>query len=111
MPAMPIGDPWSDLQWLLGVEANIRRHGPRTPLIVDGVDAYWADLARLLRMRALLRAKDGSAVTEEQGSMSSCVYAAFILGKGRHLPNGCVEPQPMLPGLDGAGAAIPKVSS
>lgn len=111
MPAMPIGDPWSALQWLLGAEEAIRRLGPRAPLVLDGVDPYWADLARLLRMKALLRAKDGPAMVEEQGSMASAVYAAFIRGKGRHLPNESAGPQQILPGMDGASAAVTKVTS
>lgn len=111
MPAMPIGDPWRALQWLLGVEEAIRKLGPGAPLILDGVDAYWADLARLLRMKALLRAKDGRSVVAEQSHLSSSVYAAFVRGKGRHLSHESSGPQPILPGMDEADATAAEVTS
>lgn len=82
MPPMPKGEPWSALAWLQQVEKSIRL-GSREPLIVDGVDPYWADLARLLRIKALLADRAGREVIKEEQSMSSDVYKAFIHGKER----------------------------
>lgn len=89
MPAMPEGDPWSALAWLCRAEATIRL-GSQASLAMDGVDPYWADLARLLRIKALIARRDWREVVREKRSMSSGVYDTFIHGKERRGTTGQV---------------------
>jgi thymidylate synthase len=50
MPPMPGGDPWSGVNFLLEAEAQIRLKEQRAGDKLDEVDAYWADLVRLLQL-------------------------------------------------------------
>jgi thymidylate synthase len=82
MPAMPIGDPWPGLNWLLDQEARIRA-GSRAPVVTDSVAPYWADFARLLRIRALLRDRQMREIVHDKRAMSTPVYDSFIRGRER----------------------------
>lgn len=102
MPPMPAGNPEASLTWLLQTEEAIRLGS--NPPDVEGVDAYWVDLARLLRVKSLLRHKDMRAIARLKSEMSSEVYSAFI--RGRELAAlEKVGPQLELPGI-GASPAV-----
>lgn len=98
MPPMPFGDPRPKLCWLHRVEAEIRL-GSRAPLELVNVDPYWADLARLLRIKALLREKLFRDALKEALSMSSDVYMPFIRGKERRRRTELQKQQLSLPEL------------
>lgn len=76
MPPMPPGDPGPQLAWLLRAEACIRL-GYTMP-DPDGVHPYWLDLARILRIKRLLRDGDMRAVVQLKNEMSDKAFAAFI---------------------------------
>jgi len=50
MPAMPDGDPWTSVEWLLSAEREIRLRGHFEEGTQDAVDSYWVDLVRLLKI-------------------------------------------------------------
>jgi thymidylate synthase len=103
MPAMPIGDPWPSIDWLRANEEAIRK-GRLSPLEADGVDPYWVDLARLLRIFALINSKDRRGIVEEQKAMHSGAYASFIRRKAQALTAASDEPQKGLPGIMDGGS-------
>jgi thymidylate synthase len=76
MPPMPTGDPDVPLAWLLQMEEAIRLGGaePDTAIIED----YWQDLARILRIKALLKDRRLREVALLKKQMSTPVYNAFI---------------------------------
>lgn len=80
MPPMPPGDPWQAINWLQGMEARYRS-GVRDPIAADDVDPYWTDLARLLRIKALLDDGNRRGVVNEKHNMKSQVYSTFIRGR------------------------------
>lgn len=80
MPSMPAGDPWSSIEWLLETEALIRL-GQGESVNLDDADPYWADLARLLKIKALFDANDKRGIVRQKNAMSCKVYDAFIRGK------------------------------
>jgi len=107
MPPMPPGDPGPQLAWLLRAETCIRLGGaipdPET------VHPYWLDLARILRIKALLRDGDLRAVARLKDEMSDKVFAAFIRNRelaasGRIIVPAVISPQPDLPGVGQAGS-------
>jgi thymidylate synthase len=75
MPEMPSGDPWSNISKLLLAEEKFRK-GKDPSVASLGMPRYWADLARLLRVFALTKAKKpvGSSLTK----MTTPVYDAYI---------------------------------
>jgi len=99
MPAMPVGDPWASVAWLLGVEQAIRC-GLTEP-VASGIDPYWLDLARLLRVKALYDNRDMRRLVQVKNEMVSPIYNAFIRGRQVALQRG-LEAQPYLPGLPAA---------
>lgn len=106
MPAMPIGNPWPAIEWLRANEEAIRK-GRLSPIEADGVDPYWVDLARLLRIFALIKLEDRRGIVEEQKAMHSDAYASFIRRKSRALAAHTDEPQKGLPGImDGASKKL-----
>lgn len=52
MPAMPDGDPWTNVGLLLAAEKALRTHGADADAVVPD-DPYWGDLVRLLTVFAL----------------------------------------------------------
>lgn len=96
MPAMPTGDLWPSIGWLSTVEQSIRG-GDLTPITANGVDPYWIDLARILRIKALLSAGRRREAVVEKRSMASKVYDAFIRRKENAIGP---SPQLSLPGLN-----------
>jgi thymidylate synthase len=86
MPPMPEGDPWTAIRWLLGKEARIRG-GDFDMSDAGDVDAYWADLARLLLVHGHLKRKDRRAIVEVKNAMTAGVYDSFIRGKATSVPD------------------------
>jgi thymidylate synthase len=82
MPSMPVGDPWHGLTWLFDQEGRIRA-GSRDQIATDSVAPYWADLARLLRIRALLGDHQMREIVHDKRAMSTPVYDSFIRGRER----------------------------
>ena len=82
MPSMPPGDPWPSVRWLLEEEQSIRTDVPRSSEAPD-IDAYWSDLARLLRVHKLLKTKSLREIVRLKNVMSTPVYDAFIRTKSR----------------------------
>lgn len=84
MPAMPLGDPWQSLSWLLKAELGIRKGGTSIPN-ATGIDTYWVDLARLLLIMSLYKAEDFKGIVTEKRRLSSPVYEAFVRGREKAL--------------------------
>lgn len=88
MPSMPKGDPWPSIEWLLKVESSLRIGDVRASK-KDGVEQYWADIAGLLKVHALLKENKLSKVAklrqliEVKNGMSSEVYRNFVRSKSR----------------------------
>jgi thymidylate synthase len=82
MPSMPTGDPWPSIAWLLAAEHSIRT-GELSPAVGGGLDPYWTDLARLLRIHSLLKTGNLREIVTEKNAMASPVYDAFIRAKTR----------------------------
>ncbi len=96
MPPMPLGNPASSIDWLLRVEKAVRL-GCTEPSC-SGVNEYWQDLARLLRVKVLHRAKDMRGLASLKAAMSNPVYDAIIRGRQRAVQRR-VEAQLPLPGI------------
>jgi thymidylate synthase len=78
MPAMPPGDPWPSIHWLLGVEAAIRG-SKNIDLTCDGIDPYWSDLARLLKIfKYGKEAGQQSSISKLRRNMSSRIFDTYI---------------------------------
>lgn len=77
MPPMPYGDPWSDVDLLLGAEREIRLTGFMSSEI-DQIDPYWADLIRLLHIFRCYKEKDIQGIEKYKKLMDSNVYNSFI---------------------------------
>ena len=80
MPAMPQGDPWPSIKWLLRVEESIRLER-EVPVFDGAVDPYWLDLGRLLKIRPLVAAKNKRGIVEVKNAMHSKVYDTYIREK------------------------------
>lgn len=97
MPSMPRQDPNSALTWLLEAESSIRAGGSIPAH--QGIDPYWLDLARILRLYVLLRERKFREIANLKSEMSSAVYNAFIRGKQIALEQKLTQ-QGELPGLN-----------
>jgi thymidylate synthase len=80
MPSMPMGDPWPSIGALLEAESAIRTKGDFDEAKLSGIEAYWADLIRLLRVFAAQRKghREIKVIKEIRGEMSSAVYYPFL---------------------------------
>lgn len=96
MPPMPKGDPWASVAWLLEAEQAIRCGLPEPSSA--GIDSYWLDLARLLRIKVLYDRKDIRHLIQAKNEMTSPVYNAFIRGRQVALQRSLTS-QPELPGI------------
>ena len=77
MPPMPLGDPWPSIEVFLRAEAEIRDGHPVSG-DVDGLDPYWQDLVRLLRVFRHSKDNEPEAVTLIKSQMANRVYREFI---------------------------------
>jgi thymidylate synthase len=88
MPSMPLGDPWPSLRKVLDAECRIR-HGAELDASAWGVDAYWADLIRLLQ---ILRATgDKDRIEALKAKMVFDKYALYIDSRKAMTPR-LIEP-------------------
>lgn len=87
MPAMPSGDPWPSIDWLLKTEGAIRSN-PMQKIELGSAAPYWQDIARLLRVRELIKLRNMREIVNEKNSMSSHVYDSFIRSKSSAIANG-----------------------
>lgn len=78
MPAMPVGDPWGSITVLLEAESAICNQGTFDEVKLNHIDAYWADLIRLLQVFAAKKHRDPGAMRAIRGRMASSVYLPFI---------------------------------
>lgn len=76
MDPMPVGNPNSGLNWLLKYEAELRTGGDEPE--ATGIDPYWQDLARLLKVRERRKAKDAKSLETIRDSMHSNAFRTFI---------------------------------
>jgi thymidylate synthase len=86
MPPMPAGRQRDALGEFLGAEAAIRA-GAEVDLSTLGLDTYWLDLVRLLKIFSLSKAGGVKALEEAQkvqGEMSSRSYDIYIEEKFAH---------------------------
>ena len=74
MPAIPEGDPWPSIRTVMAAEARIRA-GETFDATDCGVDAYWADLIRLLQ---IFSAKDSKTIEDLKAKMAFSGYASYI---------------------------------
>lgn len=96
MPSMPKGDPWASVAWLLKAEEAIRL-GLNEPT-VTGIDAYWVDLARLLRIKSLYNERNIRQLIRVKNEMASSTYNSFIRGRQSALQRVLAD-QANLPGI------------
>ena len=96
MPPMPMGDPREAVAWLLEIERAVRC-GLQEPH-ASGIDDYWLDLARLLRVKVLYDQRDMRQLVQVKDAMASPVYNAFIRGRQLALKRR-LDVQPDLPGI------------
>nr|WP_244571309.1 thymidylate synthase [Mesorhizobium carmichaelinearum] len=80
MPPMPVGDPSDAISKLIALESQYRTESIRD-FSTDGLDPYWADLARLLMAKRLFTERKVGAMRQIRREMSSRVYDAYIRGE------------------------------
>jgi thymidylate synthase len=85
MPSMPVGNPWPSIAVLLEAESAIRNNATFDEAKLETVDAYWADLVRLLQVFAAKKHRDADAIKTIRKGMSSEVYFPFIDRANRQL--------------------------
>ena len=85
MPPMPRGDPWASIERLLSAESQIRCGQTFDCDRLGSLDAYWADLIRLLLVFRAFKGREKSRIVVLKKEMSSSVYDAFIDSKLRSI--------------------------
>jgi len=83
MPAMPVGNPWPNIKVLLQAESALREKSSEGTEGTIGLDPYWADLIRLLRVIRCSKDDDIDQIREISKMMSSNVYYPFIRAKAK----------------------------
>ncbi len=78
MPPMPPGDPWPAITSLLEAESAIRAGDGVDGSRLNDLNAYWADLIRLLQVFRSSKDKNYDNILELRGKMSSNLYRPFI---------------------------------
>jgi thymidylate synthase len=96
MPEMPKGNPWVSIAWLIEAERAIRLAQPEPD--PSGIDPYWLDLARLLRIKALHKKGDIRGLVQQKNEMDSPFYDSFIRNRQVKIKRQ-IGPQPELPGF------------
>jgi thymidylate synthase len=77
MPNMPEGNPEASIKEVLKAEAAIR-HNTSINIHDIKVDAYWADLIRLLQVHSLFQKQDVAAIKDLQAQMNTKLYNPYI---------------------------------
>lgn len=83
MPQMPCEPPDDAISKLLQAEQAIRNGESLETLKLEELDAYWADLVRLLEAFKAHKDNDGKAIRDLQDCMTSVVYHTFLEGLDR----------------------------
>jgi thymidylate synthase len=78
MPAMPSGDPWSNIEQLLRVEGQLRLEGQADEAEIAGMIPYWADLGRMLQILQYKRQGNLKAIERVREAITSPIYFAFV---------------------------------
>jgi thymidylate synthase len=77
MPPMPVGDPWDSIRAVLELESAIRQ-GKRRDAAEIKLNAYWADLVRLLQIYRHVKRNEPQNIPRILRGMSSSVYNTYI---------------------------------
>lgn len=75
MPPMPLGDQIVEIEKLLDFESKVRSNKSQS---ISNLDSYWADLARLLKIYAFLKAEDYKGALAIKEEMHSDVFDTHI---------------------------------
>jgi len=78
MPRMPEGDPWPAIRVLIEAEKVIRTNQLFDNRLIENIDPYWADLARLLQVYRFSKDNDCDQIADVRGKMASSTYEVFI---------------------------------
>ncbi|MDI1309727.1 MAG: thymidylate synthase [Methylotenera sp.] len=82
MPRMPEGNPWTSIEKLLEIEKAIRLGVPFDDKVLDELDNYWADFARILIIFRLTKTAGSIMVARKYiKNMSSDVYLTYLKKK------------------------------
>lgn len=87
MPPMPVGDPWSNIERIRGIEETIRL-GADANVETESMENYWKDLIRLLQAYQAARKKDVPALSTLLRQMDSNVYDMFVQARLDRLTSG-----------------------
>lgn len=78
MPAMPRSDPWDSIKMLLHVEGLIRGGCDKLPSL-EGLDAYWRDIALIIMFFALTKDSAGLNKARNIKKQLSCsIYSTYL---------------------------------
>lgn len=79
MPSMPVGDPWPAVKQVVAAEDRIR-HGADLDPTNLGLDPYWLDLLKLLRLYHLHKTEPTSTdrLAAVAAELSTSVYDTYI---------------------------------
>lgn len=77
MPLMPDCDPWPAIEILLKAESDIRCGAVVDPVQL-GLDSYWADIVRLLKILRHYKNKESNELARIKAEMSSPIYSTYI---------------------------------
>ncbi|GAA1617541.1 thymidylate synthase [Kribbella alba] len=80
MPEMPQGDQWAAVEKLIHTEELLRSGDGLVPEMLDG-SPYWADVARLLAIYALVKQRKVGDVAAIGETMDNSIYDVFIQDK------------------------------
>ena len=87
MQPMPTGDPKEAIGSLLSAEREIRTNARYDPdSLMEGLDAYWADLVRLLLIFRAYKDKDADTISTIREQMSTTHFDPFIERRIGRLP-------------------------
>ena len=79
MPRMPEGDPWPSIEKLLIIEKTLRLGISFDDKVLDELDGYWADFARILIVFKLTKESGRTMVARKYiKNMSSDVYFSYL---------------------------------
>jgi thymidylate synthase len=77
MPSMPLADPWPSISKLIAIEENIRTN---QALVLDGLENYWTEIAKLVQIHFLHKKKDINGIKNLMVGMNK-IYIMYIENK------------------------------
>jgi len=87
MPRMPAKNPWVSIRKILKAEREIRC-GRKINVGSLRLDAYWADVVRLLQIYAHFRQREGDQIERLKGKMTVRLYDPYIDDKKKSAEKG-----------------------